>query len=622
MTPRERHVSELVLVFGEPAADVVALLRDRPSLASSDIAEIPTAWGRVWVQHTFPVRPDEQGTPPHRVLVGRPTVRSAVVADPPRPGAWLEARGGIASRPTEASEALSGMFAAFEFDDQSVRILTDRMGFRPVYVARDDSGKVRSIGTHAETVASASGTGSRIDPVSVAELLVHNDITFPYTTRETMRELPPASLTTIPASTREPASETLWEPTEPARFPPATQMRARIAEAMRESARDLTRGCDRVGVLLSGGADSRAVLGAVRDGAPKGTRVDALTYVTRENNETRVAGKIAAAAGSTHVLVRRGEDYFPKMLGRGLSLLGCELRGNCHGLGIADQGIAADYDAVIGGQLSDTLLKDHFMSMRCRHEHRSPTFKQAVRSLIPGLRRPPPESSPEHTTGRDLLEPMVLTEAMRQSVRARRDARLEAVRCVRPSTAEMWRRFWPCSRQDDSAHTLGNTRIMRSDTLYAHSAVVEVASDLSYDARVDGVPANGAIIDVSGPLGAIENANTGLPIDATPAQLRQARKARRAARALEPQSAPNDAAPWNAVESSWVDPKIMQKQSPEWIEARARLAGSPALGFLDGIAERGGKALIGSYQGDLPSNTNHIAMQIAVWLDAALPSDR
>ncbi|MEM9372445.1 MAG: asparagine synthase-related protein, partial [Planctomycetota bacterium] len=553
-------------------------------------------------------------------IVGRPVVRSRGNPGSSDPATFIREAGGLERDSEAVAEALSGMFAIFEFDDRGIRVMTDRLGFRPVYVGHDAQGRIRSIGTYAESVAAASGTGDRIDPVSVAELLVHNYITFPFTTRTTMTELPPASISTIDAAGAACQNRVLWEPAEPAVFPDTSSMPGRISEAMREAATDLTRGCDRIGVLLSGGADSRAVLGAVLNSVDDPSRVSGVTYVTRENNETRIASSIAESARCAHVLVQRDEHYFPRMLRRGLSLLGCELRGNCHGLGIADNRLADRFDVIIGGQLSDTLLKDHFMSVSSRHAHRRASLRQRLRSFIPWRRHPQPESSMHHTTGRALLEPM-LTDDIREQMRARRSARLEEVRQIRPQTAEVWNRFWPCSRQDDSAHTLGNTRITRGDTLFAHTAIIDVASELSLNARVDGVPANIAICQVCGPLARIENANNGLPLDASAAQVRAARKARRAK--ASPQTAQtDDQAPWNAVESSWVDPALMQRHAEEWISARGQLVGSKGAAFLDRIVARGGDTLVGAYQDDLPSNTNHIAIQVGLWLDSVLETAR
>jgi hypothetical protein len=626
MPSTQPHVSDLIVVLGEgPAVDVCAMLAARPGLGGSIVHRIDRVWGTVWVQTTFGA-PIDRAEFEEAIFVGRPVVRQGRDALGLSPHEWLRHAGGLDSpppsrapesrAPERLSAGLSGMFALFQFDDAGVRVLTDRMGFRPVYVGRDERGEVRSIGTHAETVAAASGTGDRIDAVSVAELLVHNDITFPYTTRETMRELPPASLTTIDAKDRVCSSQVLWEPTEPEVFPAPEAMRARMRDAMLEAGRDLTWGCDRIGVLLSGGADSRAVLGAVLHAVDDPAKITGLTYVTRENNETRVAARVAEAAGCCHQLVLRDEHYFPRMLGRGLALLGCELRGNCHGLGVADRGLADRFDVVIGGQLSDTMLKDHFVDITTRAGLRTPTLKQRARQLIPGLRRPLPVSPPGHTTGRAQLEP-ILTDDMRRRVRERRSQRLRDVQRIRPQTGAVWHRFWPCSRQDDSAHTLGNTRIMISDTIFAHSAIIEVASDLSLRARLDGVEANAAITDVCGRLASIENANTGLPIDAPSSAIRRAKKAR-PVRPGTAQAAPEDHAPWNAVQTSWVDPKLMQQRSPDWIRAREKLGQSPALVFLDTIVGRGGNTLVGAYQDDLPSNINHIAVQIALWLDMVL----
>ncbi len=620
MTDPTPHISDLIVVLGDtPTCDPAALLRDRPGLEGSRVDRSDTAWGAVFVQTTFgaPAPPIGDGRP---VFVGRPVVRGSVPSGPMSPETFVQRAGGLGSAPSEISESLSGMFAAFEFDARACRILTDRMGFRPVYIGRDRRGAVRAIGTHAETVASVSGTDDRIDAVSVAELLVHNDITFPYTTRETMRELPPASFTSVSAPDGDVSTRVLWEPVEPTEFPPASTMRARVRDAMLEAGRDLTRGCERIGVLLSGGADSRAVLGSVLAATGDPSAVTGLTYVTRENNETRVAARVAQAGGCRHELVVRDEGYFPGLLGRGPALLGCELRGNCHGLGVADNGLADRFDVVIGGQLSDTMLKDHFVDITTRARLRRAGVKQRVRQAIPGLRRPLPVSPPGHTTGRARLEPM-LTEPLRRAVRARRAERLANVQRIRPRTGAVWHRFWPCSRQDDSAHTLGNARIMVADTLFAHTAIIEVASDLSLEARLGGVPANGAIADVCGPLVEVENANTGLPIDASDADVRRAKR-QRTVRPGTAQASQGDDAPWNAVDTSWVDPRVMQQRAPEWARARRSLADSDATRFLDAIIGRGGGVMIGAYQDDLPSNTNHIAVQIALWLDRVLQRNR
>lgn len=603
-------MGDFLIVFGE-RGDVArgrASLVNRPGMGGHAVREFAFGWGRAVLQE-----PKGQGFAPLEsggrtlVCVGRPVVRGGGCGPGPAAfGEWvreISAGASLAEGAERATASLSGMYAIFELSEDAIVVLTDHMGFRPVYVARSRDRALLGIGTHVESLASAAGMTLDVDPVSVGELFAHNYVTFPYTTRRGIRELEPCSLTTVRVRRLELDTRVLWEPTEPTRFPGAGVMSERLKSALLEAGSDLVRGCDRVGVLLSGGIDSRAVLAAL----PGGTGVSALTYVTRENRETRVAAEVAAAAGAARISVRRGEDYFPTLVGRGLGLLGMELRANCHGLCLADNGLTDSFGVVIGGQLSDTLLKDHFMPLEKRQALRPLGLRGRLRRIVKG-REPVKRAGAGHTTGREAIE-SELTPEIRAAVRARKERRLEEVRRVRPTTADEWQRFWPCSRQDDSAHTLGNARITCSDTLFAHQAVVEISRDFAPALRVDGRLTNAVFCDICGALAEIENANTGLPASAS---LRDQRKGRRV---REVDRRETDGGDWNAVETSWVNPVVMQQRSPFWVEGRARLASSGAASFLSGVIARGGETMLSSYQDDLPSTSNHIAFQLALWLD-------
>ncbi|MCA9303534.1 MAG: hypothetical protein KC996_05375, partial [Phycisphaerales bacterium] len=293
------------------------------------------------------------------LCLGRATPRHAFVSGHSDVPGWVlsQTPGGLEKHADTVSEALSGMYTIIELTDHSVTVLTDRMGFRPFYLAAAADGRVIGAGSSVEGLARAVGMETDFDPVSLGELLVHNFVTFPYTTRERIRELPPCSVTTIDPMTGESASRVIWEPTEPKVFASHAEMSGRLERAIRTAGDEITAGCTNAAVLLSGGFDSRLVLAAI----PAERLGAALTYVTNENRETRVAAEVAAGAGVAHVPVRRDEAYFPGLVERGMRLLGMELRGNTHGLCLADNGLSDRFDVVIGGQLSDTLLKDHFM---------------------------------------------------------------------------------------------------------------------------------------------------------------------------------------------------------------------------------------------------------------------
>jgi hypothetical protein len=606
-------VGDILVLFGsKPCATIRRTeLVNRPGMHHHEVREYSYSWGTVLVQQSkgsgfAPAEHDGRLIIP----VGRPTVRQYGIGNEPNSFArWIlesQESGDFVERAVEISDAISGMYAIFEFTQDRVAVLTDHMGFRPVYIARDESGRVLGIGTHVESLAAATEKQSDIDLVSIGELVTYNYITFPFTSRRTIRELDPCSLTVYSTGDGDVTSKVLWEPIEPKVFPGKTEIRQRLNAALREAGDDISRGCQRVGVLLSGGIDSRAVISVI----PQDRLGAALTYVTRENRESRVAGDVALAVGSEQILVQRDEDYFPNLVSRGLGLIGMELRGNCHGLCIADNDLADSFDVIIGGQLSDTLLKEHFMPLPRRDSFRERTMKSRLREIIRGP-MPAPIPSPSHTTGRESLESELTAEILEQ-VRARRNKRMKEVQRVRPTTADEWHRFWPCSRQDDSAHTLGNTRLMCSDTLFAHQAIVEVSQDFAPQLRVDGALTDSIFMDLCGNLGQIMNANTGLPANASKNSIRKKRKKERKLR--QRNQSPLDG--WNDVQTSWADPVVMQRQSEIWNRHRTELASSPAADLLSKVIRRGGEKIIGAYQEDLPSTTNHIVMQLAIWLNS------
>ena len=613
--PWENTLIDALMTFPDRSTLAIGqdYLRARPAMERTEVELHTCSWGG-W-SHQFREVARGRCRVQDRTIVclGRPSIRQSLAPATDDVAAWVGSQtpGGLGQHAGLISESLSGMYTIIEIGERSITVLTDRMGFRPFYVATDPAGRTVGAGSSVEALALVSGIETNFDMVSLGELLVHNFITFPFTTRERIRELPPCSLTTIDPASGACSSQVLWEPTEPKTFASHDQIADRLENALRTAADDITAGCTNAAVLLSGGFDSRLVLAAL----PKRRLGAALTYVTNQNRETRVAGEVARAAGVEQLLVQRGEDYFPGLVERGLGLLGMELRGNTHGLCLADNGLGERFDVIIGGQLSDTLLKDHFMPFAKRDMHAARGLRPLLRRLIKGP-IPPRVVTAEHTTGRAQLETH-LCPGIRDAVRARKAERMEAVRRVRPSSAEEWHRFWPCSRQDDSSHTLGNSRLTVSDTLFAHTDIVEVARDLSDEMRVDGRLADGVFMKICGPLASITNANTGLAANASRRALRAQQKKKRLDRQRLARSG-DERTDWNAVENSWADPVSMQKNAQEWIRHRERLADSPALAVIDQLLDRSAARMISTYQDDLPSTTNHIAMQMVLWADTLL----
>jgi asparagine synthetase B (glutamine-hydrolysing) len=540
-----------------------------------------------------------------------------------------------AAGPQSVAGALTGMFAAFECGTGRVRVLTDVLGFMPVYVGHDAGGRVAAVGTHLESVAALAGRLDDFDPVSLADLLVHQHVTFPYTTRRGVTELQPACLTEFPVG---PAGEVrggdvrhtiLWEPREPAvrDAPDPAELEEELEQALRAAAADVTRGARSAATTLSGGLDSRVVLAALAGGTgvAGGACVAAITYATRENNEVNVARRVARAAGVPHRIAWRGEEFYAELMPRAVGLLGTELRGECHGFCVIDNALDREFDLVVGGFFSDTLFKGHYMpsALRERVRRRSPVYRarraagKALRSLgvLPPVKAPSP-----HFWDRARAMESSLSEGVREALRERRRVRLEQVRNVRPESAEEWVRFWPGSRGDGAYGPQANTRLFTSDELFFHRRLVELAARVPMHEKLGGRLTRRVFPRLYGELGQIENAATGLPPAATSGpNIRQAAKVEgsSSAAAATPQRSPF---PWNDVNDSWVDWELLQKHSPTWCSYRAALADSAAVDVLAGVLP-GAAEFIRSYRDEAGHLFNRAAVQLAYAVDRVLHRD-
>jgi len=482
------------------------------------------------------------------------------------------------------------------------------MGAQPVYKAYDVAGKLLAIGTDVETLAIISGRETDFDPVSLGELLVHNSITFPFSSRQGIQELQPGSCIEISLDRAQPViDETIyWTPIEPATS--QVDLVDELVDRMRAVGKDIAASAGTIGVTLSGGLDSRAVLSVLSK-----EQVTAITYVTHENYETNVAQEVAKAYGCNHVFAKRSEDYFLRLLmNTGPDLLGTERRAMVHGLCIPESGLQDEFDVILGGQLSDTYLKDHYMPKWQRELFRPKGPKErlgvVLRKLL-GIPQPIHLPGIGSNLGRYRLEKYLSTE-VRQQVSDRRAKRLEVVRGMRPQTAEEWVKFWPTSRQDDLGHIIGNSKLFSFETLFSHKYIIEFATKLLPEDRYSGVIASQAFQILYGKLGEISDANTGRRPGFNGSNGSKVVRNR-------PDTSINTKR-WNNVANSWFDMAALQQYAPEWQDKRTHLAQSPALEILDSIIDRPASQLLAAYSDELGPTFNQMFFQLVMAIDGRL----
>jgi hypothetical protein len=387
------------------------------------------------------------------VLVGDPVVRAAPHAAGRASTGDLRGAVHRLLRSGDAvawDERLDGQFAALAIDTSSGsgRVLTDLFAFVPVFAAEAADGLV--LGTHVDAVAWAAGRSRDVDPVSAADLVINLTVTFPHTVFRGVEQLWPGTERAFAAAGWSGPGRTYWQPTERCPYGSLDEAAEALRDGFAEDVRAACHDAPLVGLLLSGGEDSRAVLGAV----PTGTGVRAFVFGDRENREVRVARAVARAHGAELVMGRRHPDHYARGFAEVAALVGSgQLFMDVHGYGFHDALGIRDLPVVLGGLSSDSLLKADKLG-------ESPSGSRATPAQI---RAELPPTAP-------------VRAELADAVAERRAAFRHRLAELRPESAAEWERVWPFSMRKHAANVHGNRRLFAAHEAFHCNAVVRVAA--------------------------------------------------------------------------------------------------------------------------------------------------
>jgi hypothetical protein len=204
-----------------------------------------------------------------------------------------------------------GGFQIFKINkvEEFVEIVTDAASFVPCYAtdAFKKGGPVGSAlcGSHADAVAIAGGFAETIDPVSVADFLMHQTVTYPYTMYPHVYQLAPAH--------RMESRNGIALQATPYWLPEEKGVYQSIKAGARDLEKILTQNVEAsianeraVTVLMSGGEDSRVILCAL----PSSVEKRAVTVTDFFNHEARVAHKVSKKLGAEWQLVERSPTHY------------------------------------------------------------------------------------------------------------------------------------------------------------------------------------------------------------------------------------------------------------------------------------------------------------------------
>lgn len=200
---------------------------------------------------------------------------------------------------------LVGHFLVLYIDkaNKSIELVTDIASFVPVYHQTDPTtgnplSTTGSIGSHADALACATGEDSNLDFVSITDFLIFKTVTVPYSFYSNIRQIQNASRTRVFQSEQPPErqlhQDIYWSPRETNEAPGnMSAAAAELRQTLIENMDSICRGQKDLGLLMSGGEDSRVVASLI----PQDRDVKAVTFIDTINREADIADTVCKTLG-------------------------------------------------------------------------------------------------------------------------------------------------------------------------------------------------------------------------------------------------------------------------------------------------------------------------------------
>jgi asparagine synthase (glutamine-hydrolysing) len=216
---------------------------------------------------------------------------------------------------------LRGMFAfaLYDADERRLHLARDTYGIKPLYYA--DDGESFRFASQVKALLAGGAVDPRLDPAGVAGFCLLGTPPEPFTCHEAIRALPAGHMLTVDSSGAGAprAFETVPQILAEARSAPAGDCLPAIRAALRDSVSAHLVADVEIGLFLSAGVDSSALLGLMRDCGQSRIRTITLGFDEFEgspSDEAALAGTVAAHYGAEHIVRRVARAEFEQDLPR------------------------------------------------------------------------------------------------------------------------------------------------------------------------------------------------------------------------------------------------------------------------------------------------------------------
>lgn len=356
-------------------------------------------------------------------------------------------------------EDLSGPFTILRINKNtnSVDVVTDLMAFIPAYYHQSVKGLY--IGTHIDALARVSKESNNFDVVSLADFILNDVITYPYTAYTELKQLEPSSHIEFKNNDHSPNVIKYWEPREYNSYSNIKEAAEVLRVGLDGYVNRITDKMDKVAQFISGGEDSRALSGLL----PSSIQRDAYVFLDEMNREGKIAEKVTDKYSANFTVGYRKKTHYLDILPEASKLVGTGHQyHHAHSLGFDKKYKLAEYTAVFGGYLSDSLLKSPY------------ALKKLNTSRYPFL--PELFKKGEGRT-KELSNTLVNNEVLRE-INIRRKLHFEKIKKLRSESAHEWFVLYPATMRTAIPNLYTTRRLFRSYEPFMSKDVVKVSAAL------------------------------------------------------------------------------------------------------------------------------------------------